>query len=165
MHPAVEEQFERFYREREQQVRRLLIGMLGDPVRAADAVQETWMRYLRYVEGPEPRFDVALLIAVARNVARDFWRRRRPESPSGTIGQASGGGSVEDAIVLADLVARLPYREREVIVMHYALDLPIEAICRQTGRSEGAVKSQLHRARERLRREFAFGEGERRGAR
>lgn len=165
MQPAVEEEFERFYRQRERAVWRLLVGMLGDPIVAGDAAQETWMRYLHYADRPEPRFEPALLLAIARNVARDYWRRRRPELPHGRVGEGASQEPVEDAMVMADLVARLPYPEREVVVMHYALDLPIDAICRQTGQSESAVKSRLHRARARLRREFLTAEGEDHGAR
>lgn len=165
MQPAVEEEFERFYRQRERQVRRVVMGMLGDAPLAADAAQETWLRYLRYVDRPDPRFDVALLIAVARNVARDFWRRRKPEQLNERMADRAGAANVEDSILMADLVARLPLPEREVVVLHYALDLPLDAIARQLGQSESAIKSRLHRARLRLRDEFEQGEGTQHGTR
>lgn len=65
---------------------------------------------------------------------------------------------------MSDLVARLPYPEREVIVLHYALDLPLETICNQLGQPNSTVKSRLYRARRRLRDAYMSGEGKQRGA-
>lgn len=59
MQPAVEEQFEAFYFRNERRVGQFVVGMLGDASLAADAVQEAWFLYLRYVDCLEPRFDTA----------------------------------------------------------------------------------------------------------
>lgn len=163
MQPSVEQQFEEFYRRHERRVRQFVFGMCGDASLASDAVQETWMRYLRYAQQPEPRFDLALLIAVARNVVRTFWRRRRWEFLHPDLESHQGGPAFEDSILLSDLVSRLPYSEREVVVLHYGLDLPIDAICSQLGETPGAIKSRLHRARMRLRHEFLAKEGDNSG--
>lgn len=141
-----------------------VLGMLGDVTLAGDAAQETWLRYLRYVDRKEPRFDPVLLIAVARNVVRTMWRRRRPEYPASGLGHRADAGSFEESVLMSDLVARLPYPEREVIVLHYGLDLPLETICSQLHQPGSTVKSRLYRARRRLRDEYLSGEGERRGA-
>ncbi len=160
MEPAVSDEFERFYLHNEGRVARFVLAMLGDTGLAADAAQETWLRYLRYVDRAEPRFDAALLIAVARNVVRTMWRRRRPEFAADLARQA-GVASFEESVVMTDLIARLPYREREVIVLHYALDLSIEEIGRQINEPCSAVKSRLHRARRRLRAAYLSGEEKR----
>lgn len=165
MEPGAEETFEQFYRQHEHRVRRLLMGMLGERTLAADAAQETWMRFLRYVNRPDPQFEVALLVTVARSVARDLWRRRRREEPTDRVSERADPSGLEDAVVMADLVARLPYGEREVVVMHYALDRPLWELAKALGETESAVKSRLHRARERLRAQFLSEEGEHRGAR
>jgi DNA-directed RNA polymerase specialized sigma24 family protein len=46
--PGTEEAFEQFYRRYQRQVSRYLLGMLVDPALAADASQETWLRYLHF---------------------------------------------------------------------------------------------------------------------
>ncbi len=157
MEPAVADEFERFYLRNEGRVGRFVLGMLGDAALAVDAAQETWLRYLRYVDRAEPRFDAVLLVAVARNVVRTMWRRTRPEFPADLTRQADVG-SFEESVLMTDLITRLPYREREVIVLHYALDLSLEEICRQTKEPCSAVKSRLYRARRRLRAEYLSGE-------
>lgn len=164
MQPAVEEEFELFYFRNEHRVGQFVVGMLGNASLAADAVQETWFRYLHYVDRSEPRFDPVLLIAVARNVVRTIWRRRRPEYPASPVAHPADGRSFEESVLMSDLVARLPYSEREVIVLHYALDLPLETICNQLGQPRSTVKSRLYRARRRLRDAYMSGEGEQRGA-
>lgn len=164
MQPAVEEQFEAFYFRNERSVGQFVVGMLGDASLAADAVQETWFLYLRYVDCLEPRFDTALLFAVARNVVRTIRRRRRPEYPASRMEHRADGRSFEDSVLMSDLVARLPYPEREVIVLHYALDLPLETICNQLGQPHSTVKSRLYRARRRLRDAYMSGEGKQSGA-
>lgn len=39
------------------------------------------MRFLRYVNRPDPQFEVALLVAVARSVARDQSAAGGPKGP------------------------------------------------------------------------------------
>ncbi len=46
-----------------------------------------------------------------------------------------------------DLVSRLPYTDREVIVIHYALDWSLGDIGRVLHLTESAAKKWLHRAR------------------
>jgi RNA polymerase sigma-70 factor (ECF subfamily) len=160
------EEFERFYHRHEVIVRRYVTGMLGDADAAEDVVQETWVRYLRYAEASPPRFDRALLLAVARNVVRTAWRRRRPEMPADLeLGAEAPDPAVPftDAVIMRDLVRRLPYADREVIVLHYALDWPLDDIASLLHLRPSTVKSRLYRARQRLRAEFGTGEGSERG--
>jgi len=155
--------FEQFYRKHERRVGRLVLGMLGDPALAADAAQETWLRYLRYVDRPEPHLDESLLLAVARNVVRTVLRRHRPEVLASCDGR-SDPAAFEEALLMADLMRHLPYHEREVVVLRYALDMPLDAICRLLHAPSGTVKSRLHRARLHLREAYLAGEGARRHA-
>jgi RNA polymerase sigma-70 factor (ECF subfamily) len=60
-----------------------------------------------------------------------------------------------------DLVGRLPWREGEVIVLHYIADLPVHVMATMLGVSITAVKSRLFRARSRLRTDYLDAEGTR----
>ncbi len=147
MRAAHEHEFDRFYGQREPQVMRFLIGMLGDPSLAADAASRTWLRYLRYAERPTPRLDVALLMAVARNAVRETIRCH----PGGLDhGQWPGEWDPGDAIALALCVTRLPTVERAVVLMHYALGLRREETLRALGLSEAALQAHLGAAIGRL---------------
>ena len=55
----------------------------------------------------------------------------------------------EDREVVAAL-QRLPLAQREALVLHHCLDLPVEAVAVQTGVSVGTVKSRLARGRDQL---------------
>jgi RNA polymerase sigma-70 factor (ECF subfamily) len=53
---------------------------------------------------------------------------------------------------LVDALATLSADQREVVVLRFVADLPLEAVARITGRRVGAVKALQHRALENLRR-------------
>ncbi|GAA4915965.1 hypothetical protein GCM10023237_40340 [Streptomyces coeruleoprunus] len=44
----------------------------------------------------------------------------------------------------------LKAHERTVLVLHHLLDLPVQQVARETGLSEGAVRTRLSRARRAL---------------
>lgn len=58
-------------------------------------------------------------------------------------------GTVE-RVDLVRALAHLSDRQREVLALHYALDLPVAAVAAQLGLAEGTVKATLHQARSRL---------------
>jgi RNA polymerase sigma factor (sigma-70 family) len=59
-------------------------------------------------------------------------------------------GGVVDRMVVAEALAALPARYREVIVLVDLLDLPVERTAGQLGIGVRAAKSRLHRARRAL---------------
>jgi RNA polymerase sigma factor (sigma-70 family) len=52
-----------------------------------------------------------------------------------------------DAIDIHRLLARLPRRQREVVVLYYLLDQSVASIAAELEASPGTVKTTLHRAR------------------
>jgi RNA polymerase sigma-70 factor (ECF subfamily) len=54
--------------------------------------------------------------------------------------------------VLVDAIGTLSPDQREVVVLRFVADLPLEAVAKITGRRVGAVKALQHRALENLRR-------------
>jgi RNA polymerase sigma-70 factor (ECF subfamily) len=96
----------------------------------------------------------AWIRVVAINVARGGIRRRGSErravarlTARADRGPAEPFGSRETAIDVHRLLATLPRRQREVVVLHYLLDQPITAIATELCIAEGTVKSALNRAR------------------
>lgn len=55
---------------------------------------------------------------------------------------------------VARALGRLPALHRQVLVLKYLDELPVEAVAAQVGRSRVQVQSLLQRAREGLRREL-----------
>jgi len=91
------------------------------------------------------------LLAIARNVAIDHYRRARPEVPLGE-GEPAAPGTPEteaqrraERLRLGSLLARLPERERELLALKYGSGATNRAIARLTGLSESNVGTILHR--------------------
>jgi RNA polymerase sigma-70 factor (ECF subfamily) len=122
----------------------------------ARTFEKAWRGRTRY------RRDVAgfstWLLSIARNVANDYYRARRPNVPLEHAATVATGGTPEDDAVkrsnadrLAQLMTRLPDRDRELIALKYGAGMNNRAIARVTGLSESNVGTILHRAVETLR--------------
>jgi RNA polymerase sigma-70 factor (ECF subfamily) len=91
------------------------------------------------------------LLAIARNVAIDHFRRSRPEVPleDGAVRDTTTPES--EAVRRADerrlgaLLASLPARERELVALKYGAGATNRAIAKTTGLSESNVGTILHR--------------------
>jgi RNA polymerase sigma-70 factor (ECF subfamily) len=126
---------------------------------ADDAVQEALARALEQERrGRQIDCLEAWVVTVAfndrRNVARRAARRRRRGDAVDT-GPAPTRGPDAEALgsQLLDLraaVRSLPPRQRQVVVMHYYLDQPVNTIGDALGIAPGAVKNALHKARSTL---------------
>jgi RNA polymerase sigma-70 factor (sigma-E family) len=129
-----------------------LYAFTSDLTEAQDVVQEAFARALARpkglsdVENPE-----AWLRTVAINVVRRRWRRRKlmdtilqRERPVATIVEAA---PEPDRTDLRDALATLPKVYREVVVLHYLADLPVDEVAGLLGVPSGTVKSRLSRAR------------------
>lgn len=123
------------------------IGMLGDACEHRRRSGARNLHPLSAVRGVGVSgYDRALSLTVAHNVVRPTWRRR--EVPAAlALAAADPTRSFTDALIMWDLVSRLPYTDREVIVIHYALDWSLGDIGRVLHLTESAAKKWLHRAR------------------
>jgi RNA polymerase sigma-70 factor (ECF subfamily) len=138
---------------------RLAFGMLHDRGAAEDAVQEaavrSWKKLGNLRPGTELRpWFLGIVANQCRTVARGrWWSVIRLEVPVGT-----GGTEFEDRIVRgADLRAALrtlALEQREVLVLRYYLDLPLEEVAAITGVPVGTVKSRINRGLAAMRPHF-----------
>ena len=130
---------------------RLAYARTGSRADAEDIMQEVFVRLLR----AEPDFADraharAWLLRVAANCANDWfrapWRRREgPLTDSLPAPEHEDGGVVE-------AVLALPAKYRTAVHLYYYEELSVAEIAAVLGKSEGAVKSRLFRARALLRR-------------
>jgi RNA polymerase sigma-70 factor (ECF subfamily) len=136
-----------------------LFAFTGDLTEAQDVVQEAFARALARsrglsdVESPE-----AWLRTVAINVIRRRWRRRKlldtillRDRPTTRV--VEPGPEPENADLRAAL-ALIPRQYREVIVLHYLADLPVEEVAQVLEIPVGTVKSRLSRGRAALAEEL-----------
>jgi RNA polymerase sigma factor (sigma-70 family) len=98
------------------------------------------------------------VFTIARNRVIDDRRRRarRPSTPTDHVPDRAAPD--EDGLVDPELVAglaQLTSEQREVVLLRFVADLPLEDVARITKRTEGAVKSMQHRALAQLARILA----------
>jgi len=126
----------------------------GDRASAEDAVQDALatacQRRERITNVP------AWVAKCALNNARSKARRRGAEARA-LERMAQGSSRLQADIepplddVLVSELRRLPQRQREIVVLHYLLDMSTTDIAVALGVTDGTVKTQLHRARSSLR--------------
>jgi RNA polymerase sigma-70 factor, ECF subfamily len=137
---------------------------------AEDVTQEVFVKALRAIGRYEIRdcpFH-AWLFTIAANAIADHHRQSRRRSaaldevPDGML---TVGSSPDELAADADAAHRiwaaagnLPAHQRTALALQVAADLPLDEIGARMGRSAGAVKLLLHRARHGLRRQLAAAE-------
>jgi RNA polymerase sigma factor (sigma-70 family) len=128
-----------------------LLGSRGD---AEDAAQEAMTRaYTRWrrIEG----FAEAWVARVATNVAIDATRKQKRAAVSGSA-EPFADDRRENRIDLANALARLPRRQRDVVALRFLADRTEEDVARALGISIGAVKQHGHRGLEALRNSISL---------
>ena len=130
------------------------LRILGNAADAEDVTQDTFVAALQRMSTYDPAHAIGpWLRAIARNRAIDLLRRRAraPEpqpAPSPSV-EAVAIERLEAERVRAAL-ARLPDRDRMMLVLRYWEDQPVEAVARSLGMTDGAVRVALMRARRTL---------------
>ena len=157
--------FDELYTQHAQTIYRLGWSMLGEGQAAEDLVQETFLRAYK----ARQRFDPSRasfgtwLYQIALNYCRSYRRRKQfltiPwfETAAAPLNQPDPKPDPETHLLrteyqrtLWEAVQRLSPRLREVITLHYYLDLPAVEIAALLNCPEGTIYSRLHNARRRL---------------
>jgi RNA polymerase sigma-70 factor (ECF subfamily) len=150
--------------------------LLHDPADAEDAVQECYLRALRYFDTFRGSAIKPWLFAILRNVCRgEFARRSRaaltmdveggededaaPMWQEPQLSPEMGMLHQRDAETIRRLVAELPDPFREAIVLREINDLSYREIADIVGVPVGTVMSRLARARSMLRQAWIAEEG------
>jgi RNA polymerase sigma factor (sigma-70 family) len=121
---------------------------VGEPL-GEEVAAETFARAFAVRARYDDRGDVLpWLMGIASNLLRRHWRseRRRLNAYARSLGPEAceDPQSAREAI---EAVARLPRRQREVVLLHVWADLSYEQIARALDIPVGTVRSRLHRAR------------------
>jgi len=171
--------FDELYAMYHAHIYRFACALAGDARDAEDLFQETWLRAVkaypadREVEGSNAK---AWLFAIAANAHKDSLRKKRvrrlfllerKKSMAGRTADADPGWDApghahEDGETRSDIrlclrraVSRLPGRERRVFVLKDIEGFKHGEIGRMLGIPEATVRTLLHRAVRRLRKELA----------
>jgi len=139
-----------------------------DPALAEDLTQETFLRAWRKLATYDRRGSFAGWLAkLARNVFLQHLRRTRRRRQTEVTelddahvqAEASGPAAAETHPELLDLdrlLAAVSEDEQVLLVLNYAHGLSNAEIAEVLGTREGTVKSQIHRAKEKIRARFGL---------
>jgi len=128
---------------------------------AEDLAQETFLALLRAPHRFDPNRGnmKTFLLSIARNLALKRYRDTAdidqldddaPAAPS-----FDPRTSIDIGTAVGDAVAALPPLQREALVLFEYEGVTLEELAQIVAADVGTVKSRLHRARERLKRELA----------
>jgi len=148
----------------ERPVYNLTYRLLGDPVEAEDAAQETFLRAYNKLATYQPeRKFVNWLLSIASHYCIDLLRRRGRAPELSLEGPLPPQWTISDADRPEQMVNRKQQQEqirslldtlepayRAAVVLRYWYDLSYEEIAETMGTTESAIKSRLHRARRML---------------
>lgn len=153
-----------------QPVYRLVHASLGDGAEAQDVTQEVFVSAFAALDRYDPdRPLLHWLRRIALNKCRDWIRRRRVRAFFFTAPPLDevldmGDNAVATDVALADraelarvagAIARLPTRQREVLLLRTVEQLTQAEVSQLLGISEKAVETRLYRARQSLRERLA----------
>lgn len=137
---------------------RLCYALLGNKSDAEDAMQETFLRYIRKPRAFESTaHERAWFIRVTVNLCRDRLRFRKRHSmvllqdTEPYAGESGGAGVLESILAL-------PARCKAPLYMHYVEGYSIREIAQILRCGESAVKARMLRGRRKLRLEMDGGE-------
>ena len=155
--------FEEIYRTHSPRLYSLALRMMGNPADAEDMLQEIFLSAHRKLEGF--RGEAALgtwLYRLATNQCLDYLRSRAAKTSQLTgslddemgLSDVSSRGIAERTVASIDLeraLAQLPEGARAAFVLHDVQGLEHREVAEVLGVAEGTSKSQVHKARLKLR--------------
>ncbi|MFL6109173.1 MAG: SigE family RNA polymerase sigma factor [Marmoricola sp.] len=146
-----ENEFDEFYTASFARLTGQIFAMIGDRDEAQDCVQEAFVRAwdhraaLSRAEYPE-----AWVRTTAYRLAVSRWRHhrlgRRPADRAVSLATTTEAHD-ESRVALVAALRRLPEKQRQALVLHHLCDLPVQAVAREVGVSEGTIKARLSRGR------------------
>lgn len=129
---------------------------LGAPADVDDVFQETWIRVIRSTHRYDPaqKFS-SWLFAIAWNLVKDRWATRvdhdeLPELRSADVSAEESMLEEERSRRVRELVARLPERLSQAILLRYFEELSEKQVAERLGIPVGTVKSRLHHGLKKL---------------
>ena len=156
MRAELEHEFVQYARACTARLHRIAYLLCGDAHRADDVVQETLASM--YVRWPALRSVDHIDAYVRTMLVRSFLQeRRRPWSRvrlGGVPPELAGrdASAVEDRDRLARALARIPARQRAVLVLRFLCDMSVEDVAAALRCSAGTVKSQTSHGLAAMRR-------------
>jgi RNA polymerase sigma-70 factor (ECF subfamily) len=135
-----------------------VLSILRDAHEAEDVTQTVFIKLISVIHKYEPRQVpfTSWILRVARNVAIDSLRQRRPVPCEEVFEptRAADDSGRERRWGLEQALKTLPEDQRDVVVLRHSVGLSPGEIADRMGRTEASIHGLHHRARLALRREL-----------
>lgn len=158
------ERFAELYRLHRRGVYRFVRSRVSDESTAEDVTAETFFKALTRANTFNGTGSYrSWLFKIAQNAAHDSRVRRSPlplpsdagvDPPDTEPSPVAISIAREERAAVRSRVHSLPFAQREAISLHYFEERSVRDVARICGKSEEAIRSLLHRARRRLRKEL-----------
>ena len=158
-------EFEAFFRAHHRELARVAYVLTGSHAEAddvvADALASAWRHWPRVRDADSPSAYVrrAVVNIAASRVRRRVHERRGSALLGPLVGRLHHGPDVDARVDLQQAVLALPPRRRACVVLRHVVGLSTTEVAQTLGISEGAVKSQLWKGLDQLRRELGEAHG------
>jgi RNA polymerase sigma-70 factor (ECF subfamily) len=146
------------YRKYGPMVLRRCRALLIDEEQAMDAMQETFVKLIRYQDRLDDRAPSSMLYTIATNVCLNLMRtsRRRPRSVGDEVLERIAStddvqSRVLDRTVIDGIFGRERASTRTMAVMHYVDGMTLEEVAGHVGLSVSGVRKRLRQLKERTR--------------
>ena len=154
-----DDSFAAFYTASYQRLLGQLFALTGDLAEAENLLQEAYARaFARWAQVRAYDYPEAWVRRVALNLTRMAARRLRRRTAAllrlGSV-PATAELSAETIDLLVGLRA-LPLAQRQVLVLHHLVGLPVAEVAHELGLPVGTVKTRLARSRRALARRLAL---------
>lgn len=145
---------------------RMSLGLLADADLAHDATQETGIRFLRQLPGFRGdsqlrTWSLGICLNVVREVRRSSRQHRSIAGACDSDASVDAGPLPEQSLARAEeieslraMLAALPDRQREAVVLRFFEDMSVDQTAEAMGCAPGTVKATVHQALRALRRKL-----------
>lgn len=142
-------------------VYRIALMLTKSTALADDVVQETFIRiFEKYHLYDRSKPLQPWVCKVAMNTARNLMRKHKWQKLTGWFPVRETTGSAEQAHLqnetsreLWGVIEKLPLKSKEIVILRYYADMPLQDIANTLGIPIGTCKSRLHMAVRRLQKE------------
>lgn len=166
-----QELLRKIYEEYQSQIYRFVLLRVSHGEIASDISQEVFYHLLRVTRGKEREIENirAFLYQIARNLVIDYYRTHVITAPLEIEGEdgeytreivyeGPGADVLLDREYTAEEIRKALFavkkQHRHIVEMRYLEQLDISEIAEKLGKSEGAIRVQIHRAIAELREHF-----------
>ncbi len=152
-----EQTLEAIYRKESQRVYNIALRLMGNHHDAEDIVSEVFLKVHYGLKKFKYKSSVGTWIyRITINTCRDVWKKRKKEveNTESYFKITHKEDSTERFVFLKKAIENLPYKLREIFILHEIGGFTHDEIAKIANVPKGTSKSYLHRAKKKLREEL-----------